>query len=161
MIQSFQMDTLRAVSWEAPEFYYTEKKNDWYFALGLIVVACVAAALLLGNALFALLCLIAGMALGMAAGKKPAIVPFAVTVRGIRVGEGLYPFGVLSSYHIDEDDPRGPHMLVHAKRKFMPLLIMPIPEEYIDDIEEIMKGKLPAEHLEEPLFMKLLELFGF
>ncbi len=155
------MDTLRAVSWEGPEFHYTEKKADWYFALGLIVAACVAGALLLDNLLFALLCAVAGGALALAASKRPAIVAFAVTVRGIRGGEGLYPFGVLKSFHIDEEDARGPVMLVHAKRKFMPLLIIPIPEEYIDDIEDIMKTRLETEHLEEPLFMKLLEFFGF
>lgn len=155
------MDTPRAISWEAPEFHYTEKKSDWYFALGIIVVACAVGALLLGNSLFALLSLVAGLALALAAGKRPAIVPFAVTVRGIRAGDGLYPFGTLNSYHIDEEDPRGPQLLVHAKGKFTSLLVIPIPEEYIDDIEDIMKTRLPAEHLEEPLFMKILELFGF
>ncbi len=155
------MDTVRAVSWEAPEYHYSEKKGDWYFALGIIVAACVVGSLLLGNALLALLSLVAGGAVAVASSKKPVVVPFAVTVRGIRVGDELYPFGKLTSYHIDEEDPRGPQMLVLAKHKFSPLLTLPLPEEYIDDIEDIMRGKLKEEHLEEPLFMKLLEFFGF
>ncbi len=155
------MEPLRAVSWEAPEFYYTEKKGDWYFSLGMIIAACIVAALLLGNVLFALLSFIAGVTLAIAAGKRPRVIPFAVTVRGVRFGSRLYPLGQLQSYYIDEEDPRGPQLLVLAKQKFMPLLIMPIPPEYVDDIEDILKGRLPEEHLEEPLLVKVLEYFGF
>jgi hypothetical protein len=155
------MDGPRAVSWEAPEFYYTEKGADWYFALGIIVVSCAVAALFLGNILLALLSIIAGMALAVAAAKRPAVVPFAVTVRGVRIGNALYPFGHLESYHIDEDDPRGPQLLLHAKRKFMPLLIMPLPPEYVDEIESILRGRLPEDYLEESLAVKVLEYFGF
>ncbi len=155
------MDGVRAVSWEAPEFYFTEKKGDWYFALSIIVAGCVGAALLLGNFLFALLALIGGAALALSASKRPATVPFAVTVRGVRLGNRLYPFSHLNAYYIDEEDPRGPHLLLLAKRKFMPLMIMPIPPDYLDEVEDIMRGRLPERHLEEPLFVKLLEYFGF
>lgn len=161
MLQSFLMDSPRAVSWEAPEFHYTEKKGDWYFAVGIIAAGCVVAALLLGNTLFALLSVIAGIALAIAAGKRPRVVPFAVTVRGVRIGDELYPFGHLSAYHIDEEDPRGPQMILLARRKFMPLLTMPLPAEYLDDIEDIMRGKLAERYLEEPLLLKVLEYFGF
>lgn len=155
------MDTPRAVSWEAPEFHYTEKKADWYFAVGIVVAGCIAAALLLGNTLFALLALVAGIALAVAAGKRPAVVPFAVTVRGVRIGDRLYPFGQLTAYHIDEEDPQGPQMLLLAKRKFMPILSMPLPVQYLDDIEDIMKGKLPERVIEESFLLKVLEYFGF
>jgi hypothetical protein len=38
---------------------------------------------------------------------------------------------------------------------------MPIPEEFIDEIEAILEPRLAEEHLEEPLAHKLLEIFGF
>lgn len=155
------MDTPRAISWDAPEFYYREKGGDWYFSLGIIVAACVVGSLLLGNMLFALLAVIAGLVLAVAAGKRPPIVPFAVTVRGVRVGDSLYPFSLLSAYYIDEEDPRGPQLLLLTKQKLVPVLVMPLPLEYVDIVEDIIQGKLPEEHLEEPLFLKVLEYFGF
>lgn len=155
------MEPLRAISWEAPEFHYTEKGGDWYFALGAIVVGCVIAALLLGNFLFALLCVVAGFVLAVAAGKQPSIVPYAVTVRGVRINEELHTFGHLVSYCIDEEDPRGPQLLLLSDRKFMPLLIMPIPPDYVDEVEDILRGRLPEVHLEEPFLIKVLEYFGF
>lgn len=153
--------TAREISWEAPEHHHVEKGNDWFFALAIIVVALVVTAILFNNVLFALLLGIAGGVLGVAAAKKPNIVPFSVSVRGIKIEGILHPFASLSSYHIDEEDPRGPQLLVKAEKLLMPLIVLPIPVDYIDDIEEILRDKLPEEELEEPFLLKVLELFGF
>jgi hypothetical protein len=151
----------RAITWEAPQHHHVEKGNDWYFVLAIIVAALVIAAIILENPLIALLFGLAGGALAVAASKRPPIIPYAVTVRGVRIGERLYPHTTLGGYHIDEEDPRGPQLLIRADERFMPLLILPLPPEYIDDIEAILQERLKEEPLEEPLFMKVLELFGF
>ena len=151
----------RSISWEAPEHHHVEKGNDWFFALAIIIIALVVVAVMLGDVLFALLIGIAGGVLAMAAAKRPSIIPYAVSVRGIKVGGVSYPFPTIDSYWIDEDDPRGPRLLLKSNKKVMPLIVMPIPADHIDDIETILKEKLEEEHLQEPLFVKILELFGF
>lgn len=153
--------TPRAILWEAPEHYYQEKSGDWYFSLAVISIAAVVAALMFGNVLFALLLTLSGFALAIIGAKKPSVVPFAVTVRGIRVSDELYPFSHLSSYHIDEEDLRGPQLIILTKKHFMPLLVIPIPPEHIDDIEDIIRGKIKEEFLYEPLLMRVLEKLGF
>jgi hypothetical protein len=155
------MDTLRAIAWEAPEHNHIEKGSDWFFALGIIVLALIVVAILFNNTLLALLIGVAGGVMAVSASKRPSIIPFAVTVRGVRVGDRLYPYSTLRSYHINEEDPRGPRLLLHSKRWFMPLLVLPVPEACLDDIEDILCEKLPEEYLEESLFMKVLELLGF
>ncbi|MCB9810668.1 MAG: hypothetical protein H6779_02465 [Candidatus Nomurabacteria bacterium] len=151
----------RAITWEAPEHHHVEKGSDWYFSLIIVIVAVVISALVFSNTLFALLMAVSGVALLVLAARKPSIIPFAVTVRGIRVNDELYPYSSLKSFHIDEEDPNGPQLLVLTDHHFMPLLVIPIPEEYIDDIESILRGRLKEELLEEPLFVKILERFGF
>ena len=153
--------TPRSVTWEAPEHHHVEKGNDWFFALAIIVAAMVVVSILFNDVLFALLIGLAGGALAVSAAKRPSIIPFAVTIRGVRIDDELYPYATLESYAIDEDDPRGPQLLLKAKRRFMPLMVLPIPPDYVDEIEAILKEKLVEEELEEPFFMKLLELFGF
>ncbi len=153
--------TARAITWEAPEHHHVEKGNDWFFALIIVVVALVITAILFNNTLFALLLGIAGGVLGVAAARKPRIVPFSVSVRGIKIEDILHPFPSLSAYHIDEEDPRGPQLLVRSEQLLLPLLVIPIPEDYIDEIEEILKEKLPEEEITEPFLAKVLELFGF
>lgn len=153
--------TPRAVTWEAPEHHHVEKGNDWFFALAIIIIALVISAILFNNVLLALLIGLAGGALGVSATKKPSIIPFAVTVRGIRIDDRLYPYATLDAYAIDEDDPRGPQLLLRSRRKLMPLLVIPLPAEYIDEIESILESRLPEDELEEPFLMKVFELFGF
>jgi hypothetical protein len=153
--------TARAISWEAPEHHHVEKGNDWFFALIIIVLALVITAILFNNVLLVLLLGIAGGVLGMAAARVPRIVPFAVSVRGVKIEDELHPFSSLGAYHIDEEDPRGPQLLLRSEKMFMPLIVIPIPADYIDDIELLLKEKLPEEELEEPFLLKVLELFGF
>ena len=150
----------RSVSWEAPEHTHGKKGGDWFLALGIITVAVVIAAILLDNFLFALLAALSGASMAVAVSQPPRIVAYEVNIRGIRIGDTVYPFANLRSYYLQEDDPRGPQLLVMAKKTLTPLLILPIPEEYMDEIEEIMAGRLPEEFLEEPLLHKILEIFG-
>jgi hypothetical protein len=153
--------TPRAITWEAPEHHHVEKGNDWFFALAIIIIALVTGAILFGDVLFALLIGLAGGAMAVSAARRPAIIPYAVTVRGVRIQDRLYPFASLESYHIDEEDRNGPQLLIKSDKKLMPLIVMPIPVDHIDDIEHILKEKLDEEELEEPFLVKVLELFGF
>jgi hypothetical protein len=153
--------SLRSITWEAPEHHHVEKGNDWFFALAIIILALIIVAILFNNVLFALLIGLSGGALAVSAAKRPSIISYAVTVRGIKIDDQLHPFSTLESYTIDEEDPHGPQLLIKSARKIMPLMVMPIPVDHIDDIEAILKEKLDEEDLEEPLFVKVLELFGF
>jgi hypothetical protein len=153
-------ETLKSITWEAPEHNHMEKSGDWFFAFTVIFVAMVLSAILLGNVLFALLLAIAGLTLAISASRRPEIVPYAVTLRGVRIHDDLFPYTILEAYYIDEEDPKGPQLLLRSNRFFMPLLVFPLPEDHIDDIEDILRERLPEEHLEESVFVKVLELFG-
>ena len=162
MVQFFQMEQRpRSITWEAPEHHHVEKGNDWFFAVIIIVVSLVLVAILFNNVLLALLLGLAGGALTLSAARRPLIIPYAVTLRGVRIDDRLYPYSTLEGYRIDEDDPKGPQLLLRSSQKLMPLLVVPIPFDYIDDIDAIVAEALPEEALEEPLFVKIMELFGF
>lgn len=151
----------KAVTWEAPEHHHIEKSHDWYWALGILTIASTVTALFLGNILFGMLILIAGGILSIAAAREPQIIPYAVTARGVRVGNDLFPYSTLDSFYVDEDNPLGPQLLVKSKRLLMPILVIPLPDEVMDEVDEVISERLPEEELEEPFFNKLLEFLGF
>lgn len=151
----------RSVTWEAAEHSHFEKGSDWFWALGILAVSGAAAAFFLGNILLSILILISGVIVAIVAVKEPPMNEFSVNTRGIRVGDTLYPYSSLEAYYIDEDEPSGPMLLVRSDKLFMHLIVIPIPEEYIEDIEEILETRLPEEFIEEPLASKILEFFGF
>lgn len=153
--------TPRSIAWEAPEHHHIEKGNDWFFALAIIIVALVIVAILFDNIIISILIGLSGATLAISAAKKPKVIPYSVSVRGVKIDDRLYSFAELDGYTIDEDDPKGPQLLLRSGRKIMPLLVMPIPVDYVDDIEDLLKERVAEEKLEEPLFVKILELFGF
>ncbi len=152
---------VRTIEWEAPEHHHIEKSGDWYWALGIIAIVAAVIAVLLGNVLFAILILLASVLMAFVSMRGPAVIPFSISKRGVRVDDKLYPYPTLASFCIDEEDPRGPQLLIRAAGALVPLIIIPLPEEAVDEIDEILAERLPEEHLEESLAHRLLEFFGF
>lgn len=151
----------RGIAWEAYAHQYKERKSDWYWVVGIIIASFTIASVLLGNALLGIMVFTGGAVMLILASREPKIISYAVTQRGLRIDDKLYPYTNLEAYFIDEENPQGPQLLVRSEKMFVPLLILPLPEEYIDDIEDIIAGRLPESHLEEPLAHKLLEMLGF
>ncbi len=154
-------EEIRGITWEALEHHHDEKRSDWFWALGIVTVGAAIAMMMFDNTLFAILILLAGFVMGVLAMREPKVIAYAVTMRGIRIDEQLYPYSTLECFFIDEDNPLGPQLLIKSEKLFMPLLIMPIPEEYLDEIDDILSERLPEEELEEPLASKVFEFFGF
>ncbi len=154
-------ENIRVVYWEAPEHNHIEKTSDWFWILGIIALAGSIASIMLGNVLFGIVILLAAFAMYVVSHRKPHVIPFEVSGRGVRINQDLYPYATLETYYVDEENPTGPQLLLKSKKLFVPLLILPIPEEYVDDIEGMLAGRLHEEHLEEPLSHRVLEFFGF
>jgi hypothetical protein len=153
-------EEVRGIAWEAYEHHHVEKKSDWYWVGGIIIASVSIASFFLGNPLFGILLIIGGSVIMILASRPPKIIQLAVTQRGLRLDDTLYPYTTLEAYFIDEENSVGPQLLVRSEKMFMPLLILPLPEEYVDDIEHIISQRLPEEHLEEPLARKILEFLG-
>ena len=162
MIQLTAMEErVRAVSWEAPEYYHTDKGSDWYWALSIVAGCGAIAAFFFGNFLFAILILVAAATVTLQTGRVPEDIPFMVGSRGVRVGDRLFTYSNLESYRIDEENERYPQLLLKSKQFHVPLIVIPIPEEKVQDIEELVRDRLPEEDLEESIAHKVLELIGF
>lgn len=154
-------EKLHGVTWDSLEHHHVERGRDWFWALGLLAVAGAAAAFIFGNALFGIVILLGAITMVVFALQEPRMIPFAILTRGIRIGNELYPYTTLESFYIDEDHTRGPQLYVKSKKLIMPLLILPLPPEYVDDVDDLVGARLPEEHLDEPLAHRVLEFFGF
>ncbi len=150
------------IEWEAHEYLHTEKTPDWYWALGLIAVAAAVAALMFNDVLFAIFILIAAFVLALFATRHPDKVRFAVTQRGVRINDVLYPYQTLDSFAVDELSPNHtPKLIIQSKKLLTPALIIPIEGVHADAVHHFMREFLPEEDHVEPLSHRVMEWLGF
>ena len=150
-----------SVTWEGYEHDHGERGSDWFWMLGIGALAIAVASIVLGNLLFGVLVIVGALVVALVAARPARLVAYAITTRGVRIDDLLYPYSTLESFFIIEEHRAGPQVLLKSSRLFMPLLVIPLPEEYVDEIEEILAARLPEEHLEEPFFHHVLDFFGF
>lgn len=150
----------RGIIWEAYEHHHFERGSEWFWVLGILTVTGSLAAILLGNSLLGILIALGGALVALLGTRGPKIISYAVTQRGLRIDEMLYPYTTLECFCITEESHLGPQLLVKSEKMFMPLLILPLPEDLQDEIEAIIAERLPEQHLEEPFAHKVLEFFN-
>lgn len=151
----------RSVYWEAPEHRHVEKTMDWYWVVGIIAISASIASIIFENILFGIVILLGAVVVTLYNHREPRIISFEISSRGVRIDRDLYYYSSLESFYIDDTNPYGPQLLIKSRGLLTQLLIMQLPEEHLDSIEDILESKLPEEHLEEPLTHQILEYFGF
>lgn len=154
-------EVVRSVYWEAPEHHHIEKSSDWYWILGIIAIAGSIASVIFGNVLFGIVIFLGASVMMLYGRREPRMLRFEVSNRGVRIENSFFPYSALESFYMDEENPQGPQLIVKPQKFLTQLLILPVPEQYMDEIEHILSPRLPEEHLEEPFGHKLLEFFGF
>lgn len=148
-------------SWQAEEFIHQEKGADWYWALGIIVVASAAGAFIVGNALFGILILIAGFTLAVFATRHPRMISFEINERGILVDRSLYPYQNLRSFWVSDGNGQEPLLLIESSRFFMPLISIPLADIPPEAVREFLQRKLDEVEHSPPIAQQILEYFGF
>jgi hypothetical protein len=158
--------TIETFSWSAPEFEEKERSVDWFWALGVIVVAGAVASILFGNYFFAMLLIIAGILLGFFAIKKPDTVIYELNNKGFKMQTRLYPYEDLKAFWVQIQVPKTeikrPTLFLKSTRVFLPILSIPIDEEIAPKIKEILTEKnVPQEEMHEHVSDKIMENLGF
>lgn len=148
------------IVWNAPAHLHTEKKPDWYWALGIITLALAAVAFIFGDIITGIFVIVAGLALAIHASKSPHIYTYEINDRGIMQDETLFPFLSLDSFCIPHDEY--PHrLLVRSRKLLMPLIVIHIDEVDPESVRQILLKYIAETHHREPWLMKVLERFGF
>jgi len=150
------------LEWRAHEYVHVEKTQDWYWALGLLAVAGAVTSLLFNNVLFAIFILIASFVLALFAARKPDLVSFSLTQRGVRINDKLYQFSTFDSFAIDEiSSSHTPKLILESNKHFMPHIVIPLEGVHADDVHDFLKHFLHEKHHMEPLAHRVMEWLGF
>ena len=149
----------QTIIWEAHEYDHRHKTPDWYWALGIVVIAGAVGTFLFGNFLLSVLIVLGGFMLAIYAAKAPDIVRYELSSRGIRINDRLYPYASLDSFWVtDEENPK---LLLKSEKTFMPLIVVPLGELDHDFVIEFLLNFIEEEEQYEPITHKVMEYLGF
>lgn len=153
-----EKNSSQTISWESPEYEYYEKTNDWFWALALVVISASAGAIIYNNYLFAVFLVLGGFSLAFFGMRKPDTVLYTVNSKGILVKNFLHPYEEMNTFWINKEEKK---LLIITKKPFIPLIIIPVHEENMEDVREELKNHINEEYLEEPFYIKIMDRLGF
>ncbi|OGF89435.1 hypothetical protein A3I27_01535 [Candidatus Giovannonibacteria bacterium RIFCSPLOWO2_02_FULL_43_11b] len=152
---------LTLFSWEAEEFEHHEKGKDWFWAVGIVTFGFFALAIILQNYLFAIMVLIGGFAVALHGSKKPKIIHFAITSRGVTVDKVLYTYDNLKYFWINYDPPHIRDLYLISNKTFQPQITIPLWNIDPNEIREHLLKFLEEKEIEESLFDTIARFFRF
>jgi hypothetical protein len=153
-------DSRPLIRWEALEYEYVPKSNNWFWTVGIIFVGLSIASVLLGNFLFAILVLIAGFAVILMGIRRPKKISFSFTVRGLQIEKRLFPYENLKSFWIHFEPPHKKLLTIEPKKFFMPIISVPLGDINPNVVREHLLKFLKEERHEESFIQTIIRLAG-
>jgi hypothetical protein len=156
------MDESLTISWRAFEHHHRHHSSDWYWALGIVTVSVALIALLFSDVLLSAVVLLAGVAIGLVASRPPGEMSFEINERGVVAHREFFSFKDMRAFWIADDQFGEPHLFIDTPRVMTPDIIIPIPDDYQDEIRGmLLHAEVIEREMSEPLPHRILEFFGF
>jgi len=150
----------REIFWTAHDSNSQTKSGDWYFVLWTVALTGAVAAFYLDNPLFGLFLVIAAFSVTIYASRKPKLVTFGVTRRGVVTDTLLYPFSNLSCFYIEEGAPT--YLVLQSTKTLQPLITIPVSDDVdISELHAFLVSFLEEKALGVPMYQRIIDRIGF
>ena len=151
---------MEKLEWSALEYEEKEKSSDWFWALGVIIVAGSVTSIIFADYFFAAVLLLGGTLLGFFTIKKPEVVSYELNDKGLKIKTRLYPYEKIKSFYVEKEKKL--LLFIRTERFFMPVISMPIELYLADDIrKKMLKKEVLEEKMDEHPYEKFMEHLGF
>ncbi len=155
------------INWSALEYEEKDRHPDWFWALGVIVVASSVTSIIFANYFFAIFLVISGLLLGFFAIKKPDMVFYELNEKGLKIRNRIYPYDKIKAFWVqkpqnEESAPMLPALFIKSERFLVPIFSIPIEEEHIEIVHKKMLAHNVVEvEMKEHVSEKIMESLGF
>jgi hypothetical protein len=135
------------------------KSPDWYWALGIIACAGIIVAFLFDNVLLATIFGLGAIVVLLITRLEPQDTVCRLDHKDITINDTVYSLHDLDGYHIDEKN--GELVLRFLTGEFlMPVVVVHIPDEYLEEIDLMMRSVVPRKRINDTFTHQVLEIFG-
>ena len=155
------MNPNKKIEWTALEYEEKERGNDWFWALGIIIVASSVTSFIYENYFFGVFLILSGILLVTFAIKKPDLVFYELNEKGLKIRNRLYPYKNIKSFWVEKDEEK-PTLFINTERMFMPIISMPIKENMAEEIRNLfLSADVKEEEMKEHASEKIMDSLGF
>jgi|SRR6185436_10344385 len=155
------MEPSTSIEWRAPEYDHFERTPEWFWTIGIVSAVLILASILFKNFLFAIILLLGSFTAMLYAARPPQPLDFALTPKGIRIKDRLYPYDSVHSFWVS-DDYHKRKIIIESDRLILPHLIIPLPAEVSDETARTyLLAYLPEQRHEESLADMIADALGF
>lgn len=153
---------MRVMEWLALEYKEGGRPAAWFWLVGGVTLVLIAASILWGNFLLAILLLFGGATLLLLGKRPPRTIRCGVLDEGVRFGDRLFHYHALKSFCVIEDERRGRRLVVESKKIFLPHVHLPLGENVSGaQLRQQLSARLPEVHHEETFADALHDWLGF
>lgn len=154
------VNELNKIEWSLLEYNEKERNNDWFWALGIIIIAASVTSIIFGNYFFAVLITLSGVLIVVFAVKKPDLVSYELNEKGLKIRDRLFPYEKIKSFWVQKEIK--PTLFIKSERLVMPIISMPIDYSLADEIKDkMLKNKVVEEEMKEHISEKIMEFIDF
>ena len=150
---SMRRDSTILASWKITGFDKHHRPIRWYILIGLIGFAFLCYAIITTNYLFAIIVVLGGAIIYIQDTASADQVPFAITTRGIKIGNAEHVYNEIGKFWIIYDPPEVKKLYFSFKGSFSPSVMIPLSNQNPLKIRDILLRFLEEdlEKEEEPL----------
>lgn len=146
------------IAWTAPEGIKVHRELWWYIAFGVVLIGLMALAILVFKSpTFAILLPIMTVALFLLSEKTPQNINYAISPKGIYVGDKLYDFSEFRAFGITRENNQHSAILLPVKR-FSPGLTLYFSEKEGEKIVDMLGARLPMQEIKPDALEKLIRM---
>ena len=146
------------IAWTAPEGVKVHRELWWYIAFGVILIGLMALAILVFKSpTFAILLPIMTVALFLLSEKTPQNINYAISPKGVYVGDKLYDFSEFRAFGITRENNQHSAILLPVKR-FSPGLTLYFSEKEGEKIVDMLGARLPMQEIKPDALEKLIRM---
>lgn len=148
-------------AWKALEYEHRERSHDWFWAVGIVAVGGAILAILFNDLLFAVVIVVAAVAIILHVLRHPSELSCEIQDKGILINTTLYPYRTLESFWIHEHKATK-ELVLTSQKLFMPHIHVPLADDMNPDaVRDILLDYLPENEVMPSVSEKVMELVGF
>lgn len=148
-------------TWTVEPYEHYARSVDWYWMMGIGVLAIIIIAVVSKNYLFAFLMILGAVLMVLSLRKAPEDMRIEISEQAISINGHIYRYDQIHSFWMYNDLQKKPNLLIHTKRALFPKIVIPLlPDMDFMELHTFLIDKIHEEEQYESTIDRIADRLG-